>query len=311
MPTGSSRGSWQMRSDKNEFPTMARLLFNLVACVVLVIFLSSCSVQIQMTCIAPSRVGLYKGDTLEIQARSHLGNKVREQLTRELQQGGIYTFKENADYQLRLENVREHTWSNKAIAEDDDELFEETELSAWLYLTKKSGGPYGYAYKYTITTDGADSDIEGLCQDIARDLQPHRILYTEELDTPEGNPAFKQAADYCQAGMWQHAARIAEKAVQLTPHEPEAHYLQGLIQRQLENYAASDTCFGKAYQLKPDARYAKAIKINKLMQMGARHVRHQMQFNGSDDAAFNKGTLPAYYKKKDTPWTQLFVPMNL
>ena len=63
--------------------------------------------------------------------------------------------------------------------------------------------------------------------------------------------------------------------------------------------------------MKPDARYAQALKINKLMQMGARHVRLQMKFNGSDDAAFNKGTLPAYYKKKDTPWTQLFVPMNL
>ena len=156
------------------------------------------------------------------------------------------------------------------------------------------------------TTDGASGDVEELCHDIARDLQPHRLIYTEKLAAPEGNPAFEQAADYCMAGMWQHAARAAEAAVQQTPHEPEAHYLQGLIQRQLENYTASDICFDKAYQLRPDTRYAEASKINKLMQMGARYVRHQMKFNSSEGAAFNKGTLPAYHKKEDTPWSHLF-----
>ena len=285
---------------------MSGIVSRLVSAFSLAVLLSSCAVQIQMTCMVPSRVGLQKGESLAIQGKTHLGEKVQGQLSRELQQGGFYTIKENADYLLRLDKVRENTLCYHTGTDDDDEVFEETELSTWVYLSRKEGGAYGYAHKYAITTDGASGDVEELCHDIARDLQPHRLIYTEKLAAPEGNPAFEQAADYCKAGMWQHAARAAEAAVQQTPHEPEAHYLQGLIQRQLENYTASDICFDKAYQLRPDTRYAEASKINKLMQMGARYVRHQMKFNSSEGAAFNKGTLPAYHKKEDTPWSHLF-----
>ena len=156
-----------------------------------------------------------------------------------------------------------------------------------------------------MTSDGYRGDIEAICHDIASELQPHRLIYTMKLNAPKANPAFMQAVDYCKAGMWQHAAGAAEQAVQQAPHEPEAHFLQGLILRQLENYTASNTCFHRAYQLKPDMRYAEASNINRMMQRGARYVRHQLKLN-ADEAIFNKGTLPAYHKKEDTPWSHLF-----
>ena len=275
--------------------------------------LSSCATQIQMSCAVPSRVSLPRGTALEIKSQeSSTSREIQAALAHELQQGLFYTISPDAEYQLQISEADENLKIKSFfLIEDEFFLDTETELKTRINLSSKTNSAYGYSQQYSVNSDDHDDYVEALCHEIASDLQPHRLIYTEKLDAPKENPAFEQAADYCKGGMWQHAAKEAEKAVQLTPHEPEAHYLQGLIQRQLENYDASNTCFDKAYQLKPDARYAKAIKINKLMQMGARHVRHQMQFNGSDDAAFNKGTLPAYIKKKDTPWTQLFVPLNL
>ena len=286
---------------------MAKSPYYPAVCFILACFLSSCGVQIQMSCVAPSRVGLKKGDSLEILAKSHLGNKVRKQLTQELQQGGFYILKENADYRLRLDRVREYTWSNRASAKDEDDTFEETELSTWVYLTKSSGGAYGYAYKYTITTDGTYGDIKGLCQDIARDLQPHRLIFTEKVYPPDNNPHFKEATAYCQAGIWQHAAKAAAQAVQLTPHDAETHYLRGLIERQLENYDVADTCFRKAYQLIPDTRYTEATETNKLMKMGAGYAAQQL----NTTLPSNSIPLPTYNKAKNTPWTQIFFQMNI
>lgn len=292
---------------------MAVFTSRLASAIAIAGMLSSCATQIQMTCAVPSRVGLQKSTALEIQAKgSPLSKEIQATLSQELQQGLFYTIAPEAEYQLRISDTKEHTRiKDLFVVKDEWFIDNETELITRISIFSKTNSAYAYSQEYSVTSDGYDGDIEALCHDIASDLQPHRLIYTEKLDAPDDNPAFEKATDYCKDGMWQHAAKAAEQAVQLTPHEPEAHYLQGLIQRQLENYAASDTSFHKAYQLKPDARYAEAVKINKLMQMGARYVRHQMKFTTNDEAVFNKATLPAYHKKKDMPWTQLFIPMNL
>lgn len=284
---------------------MQEIVARLVAGIAMAGLLSSCAVQIQMSCAVPSRVGLQKGASLEIRAEDSTTSKeIQDSLIQELQQGLFYTFSPDADYLLRISETREYTWSKGGSSEDEFLQDNETELTTRITLSSKSDSVYGYSQKYNVTAEEYSDTVEAICHDIARDLQPHRIIYTEKLDAPDGNPAFEQAADYCKAGMWQHAARAAEQAVILTPDEPEAHYLQGLIQRQLENYDAANTCFHKASQLKPDTRYTEAANTCRMMQNGAGYVRQQLRLNG--DSEFNKGALPAYHMKKGTPWTHLF-----
>ncbi len=273
--------------------------------IAIAVMLSSCTTQIQMTCTVPSRVGLQKGASLEIQAEDSTTSKaIQATLSQELQQGLFYSLSANADYQLRISETREYTWSKGGSSEDEFLQDNETELTTRITLSSKSDSVYGYSQKYNVTAEEYSDTVEAICHDIARDLQPHRIIYTEKLNAPAGNPAFEQAADYCRAGMWQHAARAAEQAVKLTPHEPEAYYLQGLIHRQLENYDTANTCFHQARQQKADTRYTEAACTTRMMQNGARYARQQLRMSSGSE--FDKKTLPAYHKKEGTPWTHLF-----
>ncbi len=275
--------------------------------------LASCGTQIQLTCVAPSRVGLQKGSSLELlSADTGISGEVRNTLKQELQQGGFYKFTPSADYQLSITDTAESTWVTPGVnIIGDFDTDEETELTTQISLRKRNDAVYGYSRDYKVTTDGLHGDIEELCHEIASDLQPHRIIYTEKVYAPSGNPHVEQAIRYSLGGAWQLAAKSVKLAVQATPGEPEAHYLQGLIERQLEHFDTAETCFRNASRLKPDARYTEAIKTNKLMQMGAGYARMQLNLSATGHSDFNSKTLPAYYRKKNAPWVQIFFHLNL
>lgn len=277
------------------------------------LILTSCGTQIQLTCVAPSCVGLKKGTSLEILAAdTGISGEIRNTLTQELQQGGFYRFIPSADYQLSITETDETTRITPGVGIIVDfYVDEETELATRITLRKRNDAAYGYSRDYKVTTDGFHGDITELCHEIASDLQPHRIIYTEKVYAPSGNSHVAQAVRYCQGGAWQLAAKSAQKAAQESPDEPEVHYLQGLIERQLEHFDTAEACFLNASKLNPDARYTEAIKANKLMQMGAGHTRIQMNLATGDNSVFNSKTLPAYYRKKNTPWGQTFFHLNL
>lgn len=273
------------------------------------LLLTSCATQIQMTCIVPSKVALRKGSSLEIQANdSGIGREVRDTLIQELLNGGFYSIRPGATNLLRLQNTAEYTWTYTP-ADGSQEIIpdDETELRTRLILTSREHPAYRYEHVYSITTDGFRGDVRGLCHDIAADLQPHRLIYKESVHAPAGNPYFEQAVECCRGDLWQRAAHLAEQAVNLTPTEPETHYLHGLILRQLRKFDSSDAAFRKAQQLKPDARYTEAIATNACMKTGEENARFLL----NNPTPFYEKTLPVFFKNSDTEWSEIFYKMNL
>ena len=281
----------------------------LISCLCTLAF-AACSTQIQLSCTAPSCVGLEKGSKLEIQAsNSDVGRKIQQTLIEELQHGGFYTLCDSGDYVLKLTDSEEHTWGSVfSNPFDDDELEETTEVETRISLSSRKSNVFGYSRTYSVSTEGMVADVESLCHNISQDLQPHRLSYKEELNAPVHNPSFKQAVNYAQGGVWQIARQHAILATRITPLEPETHYLLGLIERQLGDFEASDACFLQANKLKADVRYTAALKLNKLMQRGLQNARFQLKLKEGEP--FNPKTLPAYYKPADKPWAQIFFPMN-
>ena len=273
------------------------------------LLLTSCATQIQMTCIVPSKVALKKGSALEIQAKdSVIGKEVRDTLIQELLNGGFYSIRSGATNLLRLENTAEYTWTDSPVSDSHETMpDDETELRTRVILTSRKRPAYRYEHMYSVTTDGFRGDVRGLCHDIAADLQPHRLIYKESVHAPAGNPYFEQAVECCRGDMWQHAAHLADQAVNLTPDEPETHYLQGLILRQLRNYEASDAAFRKAQLLKQDARYTEAIATNACMKTGEENARFLL----NNPAPFYEKTLPIFYMNSDKEWSEIFYKMNL
>lgn len=271
---------------------------SLFLCLLIQLLLISCSTQIQMTCLVPSRTGLTKGSTLSIR---HDENATARQLSQTLSDAltgtGFYTIRPDGEYQLILNNVSELTWSGNPSEDALGQEVKETDLSAGVQLRRKGATQCFYAAGYRQSTDGDFADFDGLCRDICKDLCPHRVTYQEKLTPPAANPFFEQAVERCQAGQWEAAAPLARKAVELQPAEQETHYLLGLIERELGHYQASSECFRKAQR-------ADAVQDNSIPQAGEARALKQLKLSPTDRSWKHSTRLHSYRMHKNTPLSE-------
>lgn len=267
----------------------------------LMLLLVSCSTQIQMTCLAPSRTGLVQGSTLTIQHEETVtARQVGRKLASELQESGFYTIGADGEYLLTLDTVNENTWTTSSDKEEMGINDSETDISASILLSRKDSGKTIFAGSYSQNTDGDWGDIEGLCRAICKDLCPHRVTYSAKLNPPTGNPFFEQAVECCQAGQWEAAAPLARKAVELQPAELETHYLLGLIERELGHYKASSECFRQAQR-------ADAVRYNSVMEAGEAQALKQLRLSPTDRSWKHAPRLHSFRMKTEMPFSEFLL----
>lgn len=267
----------------------------------LMLLLVSCSTQIQMTCLAPSRTGLLQGSTLTIQHEETVtARQVGRKLASELQESGFYTIGADGEYLLTLDKVNENTWTTSSDKEEMGINDSETDISASVLLSRKDSGKSIFAGSYSQNTDGDWGDIDGLCRDICKDLCPHRVTYSAKLNPPTGNPFFEQAVECCQAGQWEASAPLARKAVALQPAEQETHYLLGLIERELGHYKASSECFRQAQR-------ADAVWYNSVMEAGEAQALKQLRLPPTDRSWKHDPRLHSFRMHTEMPFSEFLL----
>ncbi len=107
-------------------------------------------------------------------------------------------------------------------------------------------------------------------------LTPHMSTYYEYVDDNEQNPALGQAARACAAGNWSAGRALAQQALSVNPHEAEAYYVLGLVERAERRYAQSDIMFRRAAELKKKSKYAEGIRDNAALQRDAAVFQQQV-----------------------------------
>ena len=142
------------------------LLSSLVLC--------SCSTCLQLSCLAPSKVGLERGTTLVLNP-SHATSLTKE-LAEELENCDFYTLSSSGDYTLELNNVQENTTIPPHTAPDEAGIEDqETSITTQIILRRNKDNTNLFCKQYSKETKEAFADTSALCRMITQDLCPHPL----------------------------------------------------------------------------------------------------------------------------------------
>lgn len=265
------------------------LLSSLVLC--------SCSTSLQLSCLAPSKVGLERGTTLVLNS-SHATSLTKE-LTEELEKCDFYALSSSGEYTLELNDVQVNSTIPPHIAPDEAGIEDsETTFSAQIILRRNKDNWNLFCKQYSKETQGAFADTSALCRMITQDLCPHRLIYEESLNPPSQNVQFEQALAHCNNQQWENAAAVLENATA----EPETLYFLGLIERQLGHFDKSTELFNMAFRQKNDQRYTLAAAVNEALKGAESQALKELKREAKDrDLA-----LPVFRKPNDISLPDFF-----
>lgn len=255
-----------------------------VACAVVAWVLSSCATQVYLNKWEPAQVDLPRGTALHVQpeARGPLRGELRRAFQQQIAADGFYCVgSAGAGADLRLHRVE----LDVEPPREGDKHREGRPRVRRMELTADVISNYQRIYRRDCSVY-VDHDLEGrpdweeACEYVAaqvmRDLTPHQVRYSMPVDEVEGNPAVIQAAQACAAGNWEQGRALAQTALKKNPDEAEACYVLGIIERNVRNYAASDSWFKKAYNLRPESKYVSALRGNAEQQSDEKRAQAQM-----------------------------------
>lgn len=89
-------------------------------------------------------------------------------------------------------------------------------------------------------------------------------------------PELEKAVEMCKIGQWNEAKNYLQEAMTKHPDDPENYYLQAVMNIKDFNYDAADDLLRKAYRLKQEKRYLRAIENNAAMRKNAEAVKRQL-----------------------------------
>lgn len=254
------------------------------------IFLLCSCTSLELPIHIPAEYDIGKGTRVSVESEKYFfTNIIKDDLVAELNESGYY---ENIDSSsskksrliLALErgscDIINHITSYTSTDTDSDGNTTEYTVeiitysaNARVYFKIHSPGKSNNPLLYK--TFGTDTD-EYSSSRIARNIASYILAYkiachiTPHIDTEKiriwsrrKNPYVKMAAVECKNNNWTLAKTYAEEAVKLTPEEPEANYLMGVIEQALLNFDSADKYFCKASSLGTGKKYNKAITDNK------------------------------------------------
>ena len=247
---------------------------------------SSCATQVYLSKWEPSQVDLPRGTLLhvDVEARGPLRHELQRAFAQQIAADGYYSLHGNGPCtHLRLHHVhvnmveparddkhRKRAYPNRVELRADV-------ISNYQRIYRREVSEYvSCDYEYRPDWEEVAEDIAA---EVMSELTPHLRRYSMGVDAVEDNPAVEQAALACAAGNWEQGRVLAQAALQQNPAEAEACYLLGIIERNARNYSASDSWFRKAHSLKPESKYASALRGNAQLQQDERRAHAQLNGN--------------------------------
>lgn len=264
----------------------------------LVLLLSSCGVQIQMTTLSASAAGLGSGTPLCVRNTSwnYTGDMLANAFRERISADGFFHLRYDGagSVILELQNVyvedpphhhHKHHHDKKHDKHDKDHHNPPPpptpKLNATVVVHSGGSSYYHRSFREYISVDyEGRMDLRDACYDLAaaamRALTPHAVSYSEYVDPDNAIPALEQAARACAAGNWTLGRQYATPLLTSHPNCAEAHYLMGLIERHDGDYNASNDYFRQAHQLAPSGKYRGALQDNERMRQTESAARQQM-----------------------------------
>lgn len=247
---------------------------------------SSCATQVYLSKWEPAQVDLPRGTVLHVTPEAHgpLRHELRRAFAQQIAADGYYSvYGGGPSAQLRLHHVHVNM-----VDPPKDDKHRKRPYPNRVELTADVIYNYQRIYRRELSEYvGSDFEYrpdwedtaEEIAEDVMRDLTPHVVRYSMGVDEVEANPAVKQAALACAAGNWEQGRALAQAALQQNPNEAEACYVLGIIERNARNYSASDSWFRKAHSLKPESKYASALRGNAQLQQDEQRAHAQLNGN--------------------------------
>jgi len=225
-----------------------------LAAVCLLVNMVSCSSYIPITMAVPAQLNLRRGAKISLNYNGRYSDLVVSEFAKIVRADGYYTIvpRWQSDYDL--------SW------QDEYDKYDRSYLKGAKFTVRQGGILLDYWYCGTVSYSAARA-----CYNV---IAPHEEVL-KMYPKPE-TPELEKAVEMCKIEQWGEAKNYIQEAMTKHPDDPENYYLQAIMNIKVLNYDAADDLLRKAYHIKQDKRYLRAIENNAVMRKNDEAVKRQL-----------------------------------